>query len=139
MIELRRERFRKGCTFDFDLEMSRQLYGIDFLLKVFGSVFSLFNKKEIQLASEIGPMCSCGLQGDDRGARLASGVTAGTRETVNVHNPAVVSRKDREPGVEIFAQDLVLGSRVRLQVPDRFVRYAHAIIRTNTLALVLKK
>jgi hypothetical protein len=58
---------------------------------------------------------------------LTASVTSRTGETVNVQNPLVVRTKNREPRVQILAEDLVLSRRVGLNRPEGIARYGHAI------------
>lgn len=111
----------------------------DFAIEVINAVLALFNEKEDQFARQIGAMCPRRFQGDDGGTGLAGGISTRTGKTIDIDNPAVVSGEDWEPCIEILAENLVLGSSVRLKLPNCFFRYGHVNIKTKILGACVKR
>jgi len=138
-IEFGGEVFCERAALDIDFEMGGQLDPADFAIEVINTVLAFFNKEEDQLPRQIGAMRSCRFQGNNWGAGLAAGISAGTGKTIDIDNPAVIFRKNWEPCVEIPAENLVLGRSMRLKIPNCFFRYGHVTIKTNTMALVWKE
>jgi hypothetical protein len=103
------------------------------MIEVIDAILAFFNEEEDNLARKIGAMCSRRFQGDNGGTGFAARVSAWTGKSIDIDNPAVVSRKNWEPCIEVLTEDLMLGRGMGLKLPNCFVRYGHVTIKTNKL------
>jgi len=136
LIEFGGQDFSEGSAFDIDFEMGRQLDTANFAIEIIDTVLAFLNEEEDQLARQVGAMCSCRFQGDNGGTGFTARIPAWTGKPIDIDDPAVVSRKNWEPCIQILSENLVLGCGVRLKLPNCFFRYRHVTIRTNILAPV---
>jgi hypothetical protein len=110
------------------LGVARTADGVDDLLEHAGALCVLLDEEEEHHRLDADALLQRGLEREHGRAFFTFGVSARSREAVDVRDLRERAvPQDRHPRLQVALEDLVFGAGVRLEVPDRGLRRGHGV------------